>query len=163
MALRDVLRIPSICRQSLLSFLRFIVSYAILDVNEKAGYAAAFLAERKLFGGLTKKTSAETGICLRSRQPVKRRFAPRRARRPRATPFMDRFCARGPLARRRATPGVANIGQQGLMRVMTAAADRDRGKQEAARRALELVRPGMRLGLGTGTTARHFVDCVGSG
>ena len=44
---------------------------------------------------------------------------------------------------------------------MTAAADRDRGKQEAARRALEFVKPGMKLGLGTGTTARHFVDCVG--
>jgi ribose 5-phosphate isomerase A len=44
---------------------------------------------------------------------------------------------------------------------MTAAADRDRGKQEAARRALEFVRPGMRLGLGTGTTARHFVELVG--
>ena len=44
---------------------------------------------------------------------------------------------------------------------MTAAADRDRGKQEAAERALEFVRPGMKLGLGTGTTARHFVDLVG--
>jgi ribose 5-phosphate isomerase A len=47
------------------------------------------------------------------------------------------------------------------MRVMTAAADRDRGKQEAAERALEFVRPGRKLGLGTGTTARHFVDLVG--
>jgi ribose 5-phosphate isomerase A len=44
---------------------------------------------------------------------------------------------------------------------MTAAADSDRRKREAAQRALEWVRPGMRLGLGTGTTARHFVDCVG--
>jgi ribose 5-phosphate isomerase A len=44
---------------------------------------------------------------------------------------------------------------------MTAAADSDRRKREAARRALELVRPGMKLGLGTGTTARHFVDLVG--
>jgi ribose 5-phosphate isomerase A len=44
---------------------------------------------------------------------------------------------------------------------MTAAADRDQGKQEAARRALEFVRPGMKLGLGTGTTAHHFVDLVG--
>src|ERR1700728_3152580 len=44
---------------------------------------------------------------------------------------------------------------------MTAAADQDRRKREAARRALELVRPGMKLGLGTGTTARHFVDLVG--
>src|SRR5271165_6228201 len=44
---------------------------------------------------------------------------------------------------------------------MTAAADQDRRKREAARRALQLVRPGMKLGLGTGTTARHFVDLVG--
>lgn len=34
-------------------------------------------------------------------------------------------------------------------------------KREAARRALDLVEPGMRLGLGTGTTARHFVDLLG--
>jgi ribose 5-phosphate isomerase A len=33
-------------------------------------------------------------------------------------------------------------------------------KREAARRALELVRPGMKLGLGTGTTARHFVELL---
>jgi ribose 5-phosphate isomerase A len=44
---------------------------------------------------------------------------------------------------------------------MTATADRDQRKEEAARRALELVRPGMKLGLGSGTTARHFVDLVG--
>jgi ribose 5-phosphate isomerase A len=44
---------------------------------------------------------------------------------------------------------------------MTAAADRDRRKREAARRALELVRPGMKLGLGSGTTAHEFVDLVG--
>jgi ribose 5-phosphate isomerase A len=44
---------------------------------------------------------------------------------------------------------------------MTAAADQDRRKREAARRALELVRPGMKLGLGSGTTAHEFVDLVG--
>jgi ribose 5-phosphate isomerase A len=33
-------------------------------------------------------------------------------------------------------------------------------KREAASRALELVRPGMKLGLGTGSTARHFVDLL---
>jgi ribose 5-phosphate isomerase A len=33
-------------------------------------------------------------------------------------------------------------------------------KREAAARALELVRPGMRLGLGTGSTARHFVELL---
>ena len=44
---------------------------------------------------------------------------------------------------------------------MTAAAEKDRGKREAAQRALEFVRPGMKLGLGSGTTAHHFVDLVG--
>ena len=34
-------------------------------------------------------------------------------------------------------------------------------KRAAATRALEAVRPGMRLGLGTGSTARHFVELVG--
>ena len=34
-------------------------------------------------------------------------------------------------------------------------------KREAAARALDYVRPGMRLGLGTGSTARHFVDLLG--
>lgn len=33
-------------------------------------------------------------------------------------------------------------------------------KREAARAALDEVRPGMRLGLGTGSTARHFVDLL---
>jgi ribose 5-phosphate isomerase A len=35
-------------------------------------------------------------------------------------------------------------------------------KREAARQALALVEPGMRLGLGTGSTARHFVDLLGA-
>jgi ribose 5-phosphate isomerase A len=39
--------------------------------------------------------------------------------------------------------------------------DADRLKREAARRALDLVESGMRLGLGSGTTARRFVDLVG--
>jgi ribose 5-phosphate isomerase A len=39
--------------------------------------------------------------------------------------------------------------------------DVEKLKREAARRALDLVRPGMRLGLGTGSTARHFVDLLG--
>ena len=34
-------------------------------------------------------------------------------------------------------------------------------KRQAAARALEYVRPGMRLGLGTGSTAKHFVDLLG--
>jgi ribose 5-phosphate isomerase A len=44
---------------------------------------------------------------------------------------------------------------------MTANPDSDRQKREAARRALELIESGMRLGLGSGSTARHFVDLVG--
>lgn len=35
-------------------------------------------------------------------------------------------------------------------------------KRAAAFAALELVRPGMRLGLGTGSTAKHFVDGLGA-
>ncbi len=34
-------------------------------------------------------------------------------------------------------------------------------KRVAAARAVEFVRPGMRLGLGTGSTAKHFVELVG--
>ena len=37
----------------------------------------------------------------------------------------------------------------------------DEAKRVAAARALELVTPGMRLGLGTGSTAAHFVDLLG--
>ncbi|HEX5777256.1 MAG TPA: ribose-5-phosphate isomerase RpiA [Xanthobacteraceae bacterium] len=36
----------------------------------------------------------------------------------------------------------------------------DELKREAAARALDFVRPGMRLGLGTGSTAAHFVDLL---
>lgn len=34
-------------------------------------------------------------------------------------------------------------------------------KRHAAERAAALVRSGMKLGLGTGSTAAHFVDCIG--
>lgn len=37
----------------------------------------------------------------------------------------------------------------------------DAQKRAAAARAVEFVTPGMRLGLGTGSTAKHFVDLVG--
>ncbi|MDP1869664.1 ribose-5-phosphate isomerase RpiA [Bradyrhizobium sp.] len=37
----------------------------------------------------------------------------------------------------------------------------DELKRQAAARALEHVRDGMKLGLGTGSTARHFVDLLG--
>ena len=38
--------------------------------------------------------------------------------------------------------------------------DIDAQKRAAATRALEFVQPGMRLGLGTGSTARHFIDLL---
>ena len=38
--------------------------------------------------------------------------------------------------------------------------DIDAQKRAAAARALEFVQPGMRLGLGTGSTARHFIDLL---
>lgn len=37
----------------------------------------------------------------------------------------------------------------------------DQQKRAAAARAIEFVRPGMKLGLGTGSTARHFVELLG--
>ena len=40
--------------------------------------------------------------------------------------------------------------------------DSEAFKRQAAERAIGLVRSGMRLGLGTGSTARHFVDLVGA-
>jgi ribose 5-phosphate isomerase A len=43
----------------------------------------------------------------------------------------------------------------------TRAMDIEAQKRAAAARALEFVRDGMRLGLGTGSTARHFVDLLG--
>jgi ribose 5-phosphate isomerase A len=39
--------------------------------------------------------------------------------------------------------------------------DTEAQKRAAAARALEFVQPGMRLGLGSGTTAKHFVDLLG--
>jgi ribose 5-phosphate isomerase A len=39
--------------------------------------------------------------------------------------------------------------------------DTEAQKRAAAARALEFVRPGMRLGLGTGSTAKHFVELLG--
>jgi ribose 5-phosphate isomerase A len=38
----------------------------------------------------------------------------------------------------------------------------DDAKRRAAAKALELVAPGMKLGLGTGSTAAHFVDLLGA-
>ena len=39
--------------------------------------------------------------------------------------------------------------------------DSDGFKRQAAEQAMAFVRPGMRLGLGTGSTAAHFVDLLG--
>ena len=39
--------------------------------------------------------------------------------------------------------------------------DMDGLKRQAAARALEQVRDGMKLGLGTGSTAKHFVELLG--
>ncbi|MFC0241166.1 ribose-5-phosphate isomerase RpiA [Rhodopseudomonas telluris] len=39
--------------------------------------------------------------------------------------------------------------------------DKENLKRQAAARALEEVRSGMRLGLGTGSTAKHFVELLG--
>ena len=39
--------------------------------------------------------------------------------------------------------------------------DVEKQKRAAAARALEYIKPGMRLGLGTGSTAKHFVDLLG--
>ncbi|HEY1541903.1 MAG TPA: ribose-5-phosphate isomerase RpiA [Xanthobacteraceae bacterium] len=41
------------------------------------------------------------------------------------------------------------------------AADAEKLKYAAAARAIDFVRPGMRLGLGTGSTAKHFVVLLG--
>src|SRR5256886_13496465 len=38
--------------------------------------------------------------------------------------------------------------------------DLDAQKRAAAARAVEFVRPGMRLGLGSGSTAKHFVEVL---
>lgn len=55
----------------------------------------------------------------------------------------------------------AEIPQRAKRKVMAADELNDRLKIEAARRAVEAVASGMRLGLGSGTTARHFVDLLG--
>jgi len=38
--------------------------------------------------------------------------------------------------------------------------DAEAAKRQAAARALEFVKPGMKLGLGTGSTAKHFVELL---
>src|SRR4051794_30441617 len=45
-------------------------------------------------------------------------------------------------------------------RTVAIAMDVEGQKRAAAARALEFVRPGMRLGLGSGSTAKHFVELL---
>src|ERR1041384_2202208 len=45
--------------------------------------------------------------------------------------------------------------------IVSIAMDTDAQKRAAAARALDFVRAGMRLGLGSGTTAKHFVELLG--
>ena len=40
-------------------------------------------------------------------------------------------------------------------------ASQDQLKRRAAERAIELIEPGMKLGLGTGSTAAYFVELLG--
>lgn len=40
--------------------------------------------------------------------------------------------------------------------------DQDSQKKAAAKAALEYVKPQMKVGLGTGSTAHHFVDFLGA-
>ena len=44
--------------------------------------------------------------------------------------------------------------------IVLIAMDLEDQKRAAAARALEFVRPGMRLGLGSGSTAKHFVELL---
>jgi ribose 5-phosphate isomerase A len=55
------------------------------------------------------------------------------------------------------------IGQRHRQRLLGAClhVSIDELKRQAAARALEYVRDGMRLGLGTGSTAKHFVELLG--
>src|SRR6266581_9191714 len=49
----------------------------------------------------------------------------------------------------------------GGTRLHPVAMSADAYKRDAAARALDFVRPGMRIGLGTGSTAKHFVELLG--
>src|SRR6187431_2406176 len=54
-----------------------------------------------------------------------------------------------------------NNAKQGLFESDGNGMDMDGLKRQAAARALEEVRDGMQLGLGTGSTAKHFVELLG--
>ena len=57
-------------------------------------------------------------------------------------------------------PSTPSGGRQ-RTRAAETAMSADNPKRQAAAKALEFVEPGMRLGLGTGSTAAHFVDLLG--
>src|SRR5262245_3555465 len=52
------------------------------------------------------------------------------------------------------------LGEAARSRLDNPHMDIEKLKRAAAARAVEFVRPGMRLGLGTGSTARHFVELL---
>src|SRR4051794_8772703 len=55
--------------------------------------------------------------------------------------------------------GIGEISRRSL-RLGSFSMDIEAQKRQAAALAVEWVKPGMRLGLGTGSTARHFVDLL---
>src|SRR6185295_15400739 len=62
---------------------------------------------------------------------------------------------------RRPIQGKRRLLQPRAAPAMSGPMDSDAYKREAAEGALEFVRPGMRLGLGSGSTAKHFVALLG--
>jgi ribose 5-phosphate isomerase A len=62
----------------------------------------------------------------------------------------------------RSQPNRFDMDKLGMDKLSIDAGDPDAAKRRAAAAALELVRPGMRLGLGTGTTAAHFIAQLGA-
>ncbi len=86
-----------------------------------------------------------------------------------------RACARGPTIRSayELVPRPCSPGQNGARQAAETAylggilaedrrnVDMDQLKRQAAARALDEVRDGMQLGLGTGSTAKHFVELLG--
>src|ERR1035437_1492196 len=81
---------------------------------------------------------------------------------------MIRSSGRPPGERFSATPaGRSGLDRRGInvlnprSNPQPVAMNADAQKRAAAARAVEFVRPGMRLGLGTGSTAKHFVELIG--
>src|SRR5713101_9299895 len=76
------------------------------------------------------------------------------------TPALSRgtpvFCTRRGLR----TGLVRRASRSARIRVRPPAMNLEDYKRQAAAAALEFVEPGMRLGLGTGSTAKHFVELL---